>query len=97
MKNKTELIDSCSWLGKYVSSHEIGEYFIVEYKSTKYDGCFPVKEQFEAESSFKPFINGIDTNRSYSSLEAAIVGAIAQKYDGVNTRADEYFIKSINP
>jgi hypothetical protein len=98
MKSKSEMIKSCAWLGKFVASHELGEYFIVEYKPTAYDGCSPkVPKRYEDESNFHPFINGKDTNTSYVSIEAAIVGAIAYKYDGGNTRADQYFLKAIKP
>ena len=98
MKNKNEMIKSCAWLGEFVEFHTLGEYSIVEYKPTKYDGISPaIPKQYDTESLFHPFINGTDTNTSYETLEKAIIGAIAYKYDGGNTRADEYFFKSITP
>ena len=44
------------------------------------------------EINFHPFIDGRDTNQSYHSLEAALVGVIAYKYEGCNHHADTYFI-----
>ena len=98
MKSKDEMIKGCAWLGKFVDFHTLGEYSIVEYKPTAFDGCNPkVPHQYETESNFHPYINGQDTNTSYDTIEKAIVGAIACKYDGGNTRADVYFMKSIKP
>jgi len=98
MKTKTEMIKGCAWLGQFVDFHTLGEYSIVEYKPTTFDGCSPkIPKQYEKESNFHPYINGQDTNTSYNSIEEAIVGAIAYKYDGGNTRAHEYFMKSIKP
>lgn len=92
-----EMIDSIKWLGKFVKTHEIGDYIILEYKPTKYEGCAPLKGQYEDESRFCPFVNCKSTNCTYSTLEMAIVSAIAYKFDGANSRAAEYFMKSINP
>lgn len=96
MKTKIEMIESTAWLGKFVAFHELGEYSIIEYKPKKHTNTGLITwETFETESDYKPFINGKDTNRSYDSIESAIIAAIAIKYDGCNTRADEYFMKAI--
>jgi hypothetical protein len=69
--------------GDIVHIHEIGDYNIVESVNRKGE------KQFHAYSLRK------DCNHSYDCLEAAIVGAIAYKYDGINSRAEEYFMKMI--
>ena len=92
------MIQSVAWLGRYVQTHEIGEYTIVEYKGKVYENSTPkVPTQYEEDSSFAPFINGRRICSSYETLDEAIVGAIAVKYDGGNTRADTYFMKAIKP
>jgi len=94
---KSEMIKSCAWLGLFVRSHEIGEYFIVEYKPKQYKDCAPISPaKYGEESEFHPFVRGRNTNTSYGSLDAAIVGAIAIKHEGANTQADRYFMKAIS-
>lgn len=65
--------------------HHVGEYDIVEY----YPDAHP------DDISFHPYIDSRDTCHSYESLDAALAGCIAQKHDGVNTRADTYFMRAI--
>lgn len=96
MKNKDEMIQACAWLGQFVNFYEICEYSIVEYKPKLYKDGSPVNGKFEIESSFHPFLNGKDFNRSYASIDECLAGMIALKYDGLNTRADQYFLKSIS-
>lgn len=73
--------------GKVLRVHRVGEYAIVEYTPNtprNHDGPL-----------FHPFIDGKDTNHSYHTLDAAVVGCIALKHDGLNTRADRYFLRAI--
>ena len=70
--------------GTVIKVHTLGEYDIVEYLHI--DG---------GDISFKPFINGLSYPRSYGNLEQAIIGAIATRYDGGNTKADTYFLRAI--
>lgn len=92
---KGKLSESFTW-GRIVKFHEIGEYLIVEAKDTLFDGCSPaIPRQYEVESSFHGYSNGDDHCRSYSSLDEALVGLVALKHDGLNTRADRYFMKMI--
>ncbi len=92
---KERLLNELYTWGKFKAIHEIGLYLIVEYYPTKYDGCAAINGTYEDFTSFHPFINERDTNTSYNSLEAAIVGAIAYKYDGGNSQAGYFFMKMI--
>jgi hypothetical protein len=84
--------------GRVVARHYVGEYEIVEFVPNKavnisqeeYD-----RRLAEHPTSFHPFINGKDTNHGYNSLDHALVGAIALKRDGLNTRADTYFMRAV--
>ena len=69
--------------GATTNIHAIGEYEIVEYRDLAGNACF------------HPYISGEDTNHSYNSLDAAIVGAIGLKHDGLNSQAASYFMKMI--
>lgn len=93
---KAEIIkDGFTW-GKLVRFHEIGKYLIVEFKGIKFDGVSPVTHrEYENKSSFHPYYIGYDFNTSYESLDSAIVGVIAMRHDGHNTKADRYFMKAI--
>jgi hypothetical protein len=73
-----------SW-GEIINTHIIGEYVIFEHT---YKGD-------HKEISFHPYINFKDTSHGYSTLDSAIVGAIAYKYDGANSMAAGYFSKMV--
>lgn len=95
---KEQMIERCGWLGTFVAYHSIGIYSIVEYKAKVFDGDgvgLKSPREYEKKSSFSSFVNGQSTNYTHHSLEASIAHAIAYKFDGANTRAGEYFIKSI--
>ncbi|GCD12630.1 hypothetical protein [Clostridium tagluense] len=84
--NKQDYIDyiekDFSW-GTVIKTHTIGEYQIIEYTDS------------ENTISFHPYINYIDTNYTFKSLEKAMTGVIIYKYDGANSRANEYLWKMI--
>ena len=77
-------INNFAW-GEVRCIHHVGEYDIVEYH--------PSNRQ--KEIAFHAYINGRDACHSYLSLDAALAGCIARNHDGVNTRADVYFMRSI--
>lgn len=81
--------------GKLVKIHEIGEYKVVEYFSYKYENNHRT-DGYEETASFHPYINDQDTNNSYESLDAALVGVIAYKQDGPNSQAARFFMKMIS-
>jgi hypothetical protein len=72
--------------GEVVKTHILGEYQIIEYVDI--DNC--------SSTEYQAYINYEDTNSSYDSLEKAITGAIAYKYDGANSQANTFFWKMIN-
>ena len=92
-KTEKEIRRYFTW-GKVIEVHEIGEYSIVEYNDEK-RGVIGEEKEHENVIKFHPYINGIDTNHSYDSLDAAIVGAIANKLDGSNSQAGGYFMKMV--
>lgn len=74
--------------------HVIGKYTIVEYRR---DCSNMIQSEYWPEHGtvcFHPYIEDRDTNHSCSSLEEAIVLAIAIDRDGLNTRAHTYFMKA---
>lgn len=92
---KAQMMEDTKWLGQFCAFHEIGEYSIVEYKPKMFiDGTQKIPVEFDEESNFTPFLKGRRLNVSYGSLDEAIVGVIAFKYEG-NSRAGQYFIKMI--
>lgn len=95
--DRTEMLNSVAWLGQTVMIHEIGEYAFVEYKPKVFEeGNQKIPTEYNQNSNFAAFINGKGIGRSYESLDAALVGAIAYKHDGANTKADHYFMKAIS-
>ena len=74
--------------GNLIAIHTIGQYDIVEYD------CI-----YRGENTgrrFHIYIDGKSQSRAYQSMDAALVGCIAVKADGLNTKADVYFMKMIN-
>lgn len=81
--------------GEVVTIHEIGEYAIVEsidWASKKTEIMTGV---IGDTTKYHPYVNEQNTNHSYSSLDEAIIGAIAYKYDGLNSQAAYFFSKMI--
>ena len=78
--------------GQVIAVHSVGEYDIVEYVPNQSTNV--ADEDYDPSPKFHSYIDSRDTSHSYSSLDAALVGAIAIKRDGINTRADSYFIKA---
>ena len=84
IENKIRLIESEYSFGEVVKTHIIGDtYQIIE----------AIDE--EGNIKFSTYINFERTGFSYNSLEKAITGAIAYKYDGANSQANKYFWKMI--
>jgi hypothetical protein len=80
--------------GELVKIHRFFDYAIVEYHPPVYkDGHDTGK--IDTACHYHIYIDGKDCSRSYEDFDSAIVGCIAYKYDGINTRADGYFMKMI--
>ena len=84
--------------GEVLEVFTVGNYGIVKY----------IKNDDRGETYYHPFINGEiadrnlrdnndwhDTCHSYLTLESCLAGAMAYKYDGINSQAGEFFIKMI--
>jgi hypothetical protein len=81
--------------GEFISLHEVGEYSIIEYHPWKQKGASLLTGQPSEEISFHPYINGRSLSHSFKSLDEALVFCIAYKFDGCNTRANQYFFGGI--
>lgn len=81
------------WLGKVVEIHELCDYGIVEY--LPFVSISDKSKGFSDEPMFATYIKGKSLGHSYDTLEAAITGAIACRYDGANTQAGSFFIRMI--
>lgn len=102
----SKLLDGKDWKnytwGVVTEVFKIGDYGIVKYISN-YDKEDVNKVRFHpfiwtTDESIKyhndaPYWR--DTSTSYYSLESAIVGAIAYKFDGANSQAGGFFDKMI--
>lgn len=85
LENKIRLIESEYSFGEVVKTHIIGDtYQIIE--AIDNDG----------NQKFSSYVNFERTGFSYNSLEKAITGAIAYKYEGANSQANKYFWKMID-
>ena len=69
--------------GTIINTHIIGEYQVIEY----------IDE--ENRTFFHPYINYKDISHAYDTLEQALIGVIAYKYEGANSHAAGYFCKMI--
>lgn len=71
-----------AWIGKYVQSHQIGEYIFVEYLQKD-----PITKEITEQHMFGIHsINGMQTNQSCHSLDEALLYALGRKYLGQNTQ-----------
>jgi hypothetical protein len=80
--------------GRLVKVHRIGDYQVVEFnpeKSEREPGEYP----YEDTTEYHPYVAGVDTMWSFGSMDAALVGAIAYKNEGANSRAAQYFCKMV--
>jgi hypothetical protein len=66
--------------GQVKQIHKIGDNEIIEYYNHKDD-----KVNYHVEN----------THASYETLDKALIGALAHKYDGCNTRADEMIFRML--
>jgi len=70
--------------GELVKIHEIGEYAVVE-----------AIDKEDKLPCFHSYVAGRSCSHAYPTLDAALAGCIAYKHEGLNHRADGYFIKMI--
>lgn len=77
--------------GKVVKVHTVGEYQIAEYISKS-----SVKDPEAGETEFHGYIGWSDEHVSFYSLDEALVGLVARKYEGCNSRAADYFFRMLD-
>ncbi len=86
-ESKIMFIEETFHWGQVIKTHIIGEFQIIEYEA-----IFNGKNQ---GIRFHPYINFCDIGNSYYSLDEAIIGVIAYKYDGCNSQAASFFNRMI--
>jgi len=100
MKRTTELDklkagEAFTW-GDVIQIHEVGDYSIVECHPWEVEGSnVVVGRPVIKQLSFHVYVSSENTCSSFESLDAALAGCIAYKHEGVNHRADTYFMKMI--
>ena len=81
--------------GQLIGVMQIGPYHVAEYYPWIYvNGRSKHTPDFD-KLMFHPYVEEKDTNHSYPSLDAALAGAIAYRQEGINHRADLYFIAAL--
>jgi hypothetical protein len=82
--------------GSVIKIHTIGEYSFIEYHPWKCEkGDVLVGTIYESATYFHIYISGRDTCNDATSLDDAMVMAIAFKHDGPNSQAAGFFMKMI--
>lgn len=82
--------------GDIVKIHAIGEYSVAEFhpwevkSSGVLTGCAAIDE-----TQYYGWIGDHAAHQSWASMDAAIVGCIAYKHEGINHRAGGYFMRMI--
>jgi len=94
-KTFAEFVKDVAWLGQAVAVHTVGDYEIVEYHPRIAVDSQLVNEIDREHFAYSVYIRGTSTGRSFHTLDAALVGAIAYEYEGPNHRADYYFLRMI--
>lgn len=80
------------WRGdEFVELHSIGEYDIVEVWKHPADNVTDRRH----ELLFAVYIDGKKKSNLFSSLDEALAGCIAIKSEGLNHRADDYFMRML--
>jgi hypothetical protein len=93
--NKIKKGNGFTW-GEVTKIYDIGIYIICEYHPWKCEGVtIKTGDADYTTINFHSWVNGRDTCHSSASLEEAITGAIAYKFDGANSQAAYYFMKMI--
>jgi hypothetical protein len=82
--------------GEVLDIIEFNEYAVVKYHPWKTDGGSVLTGNVNYDFvEYHGWLNGKDTSTSSNTLESAIVGLFALKYDGLDSQAGYYFIKMI--
>lgn len=87
--NKVKQGQPFTW-GEVIRIHTIGEYDIVEFYRWDEKG-----KADTTDISFHCYLNGKSVSQSWSSLDEALVGLIAYKHEGPNSKAATYFMRML--
>jgi hypothetical protein len=91
-------IESFNW-GMVYDVHDVGPYRIAEYHPRKVEGFRITRQVDQGRSEFHAWIvqDGKlrDTNHCYPTLDHALAGLIAHRWEGVTHHADSYFMASL--
>ena len=81
--------------GPVIEVHQIANYTILEYLEdlSRYDQ--PELWYRHGRTLYYVYVDGKSTNVSALSMDAALVGAIAYRRDGANSRAGDYFMRMV--
>lgn len=82
MLTDNEIKQDFSKSGRIQNLYRILDYIIVEY-------------QDEIKTYFAVYVNKKLTNELYDTIEEAMVGAVAYKYEGPQSQALKYFFKMV--
>lgn len=94
MYTKKSLLSKKYTWGELVNIHEIGNYLIVEYKNEERGQHGQIiSGTYDGTNSFHPYINGRDTNCSFSSLDMALIHAVS--CNAGHSRASEFIINML--
>jgi hypothetical protein len=91
---KKYLASGFTW-GEVKTVHVVGDYQIIEYHPRKTENNRVLKDIDYEQVAFHPYIDWKDTNRGFGTLEEAMVGVIALRFDGLNSQAAMYFSKMV--
>ena len=83
-KTIDEIREDLNWLGFVEDVIDIEEYQIAKYV-----------DKTNKKTYYHPYYNGHTMSVSYHSIEECMVGMIARKMDGPNTRIDTYFMNAL--
>ena len=86
--------------GEVQNVHKIGDYAVIEYIVNRGEDAgetrfHPALWTDQYKQHHGNLFYWQDTNTSYMTLEEAVIGVIAYKYDGLNSQAARYFYKMI--
>ena len=88
--------DRYTW-GLPVNFFEIKEYAILAYHPWEsINGNIRVGVPDKHKIQYHGWVDDVNTNQSWNTLDEAIAGCMAYKYEGPNHRAGYYFMKMLN-
>lgn len=75
--------------------YRFGEYVIAEYLRDTSGFRQPYMWEQHGQPRFHVWVNGTDTHAAYPSLDHALIGALAYKYEKMHTSAPVYIARML--